>query len=252
MLTSPAFGSGVRHAFFTREGGVSDGVYASLNCGLGSGDDRANVRENRRRAAARLDLPEDSLVTLRQVHSGQAVPIPGNERARADGMATNRPGVLLGVLAADCAPVLLADEENGVIGAAHAGWRGALAGIVESTVAEMEKLGARRKAIAAAVGPCIAQESYQVDAAFRDRFVADGEGDEALFRPDIPDGKYLFDLRRYVRGRLERARIGRIDLAANDTFSEAGLFFSYRRSRRLDEDDCGRGLSAIALDECRT
>lgn len=251
MLTSPVFGSGVRHAFFTREGGVSDGVYASLNCGLGSRDDHANVRENRRRAAARLDFPETSLVTLRQVHSGRAVRIPGNERARADGMATNRPGVLLGILAADCAPVLLADADNGVIGAAHAGWRGALAGIIEGTVVEMEKLGARREAISVSVGPCISQGSYQVDAVFRDRFVADDGSNADFFRPDRPDGRYLFDLRQYVRARLEQAQIGRIDLAENDTYSEDGLFFSYRRSRSLNEEDCGRGLSAIALDGCR-
>src|SRR3954470_675617 len=169
--------SGVRHAFFTRRGGVSEGVYASLNGGLGSSDDPARVRENRRRMAAQLGFPAEALVSVHQVHSPEAIvveaPFPA-PRPRADGMATRRPGLALAITTADCGPVLFADPEAGVVGACHAGWRGALAGVTDSTVAAMEVLGASRERICAAVGPCIAQPSYEVDPGFLDRFIDTG------------------------------------------------------------------------------
>lgn len=254
MLASPVLDrlDGVRHAFFTRRGGVSTGVHASLNCGLGSSDERANVVENRRRAAERLGIGASALVTLRQVHGVRVVrvaePLPAEAvRPRADAMVTDRPGVLLGILAADCAPVLLADAEGGVAGAAHAGWRGALAGVAARTVQAMAALGARPEAISAAVGPCIGRDSYQVGDELRERFVAADAGAAAFFRPDGAAGKHLFDLRGLVAAQLEEAGVGAVDALPRDTYAEDGLFFSYRRACRLGEGDCGRGLSAIAL-----
>lgn len=246
--------AGVRHAFFTREGGVSNGIYASLNCGAGSSDDPTHVQENKRRAAAHLELEEDRLVTLYQVHSPEVVtlsdpaPILTN-RPEADAMVTRTPGVALGILTADCAPVLFADAKSGVIGAAHAGWRGALGGVVENTIAAMEDLGAMRREIRATVGPCIAQTSYQVGADFPDPFVEDDAGAIALFRPDGETGKHLFDLQGYVLRRLKQAGIGSPGTLDMDTYAAENLFFSYRRTCHRGEDDYGRGLSAIALTE---
>ncbi len=252
MLTAPALGSldGVRHGFFTREGGVSRGVYESLNCGLGSRDDRALVLENRRRAAERLGCPPGRLATLHQVHGARAVRLagPGGPEAapvRADGMVSDRPGVVLGVLTADCVPVLLADPRNGVVGAAHAGWKGALGGIVESTVAAMVSLGARAGSVVAAVGPCIGRGSYRVGPEFRERFVAADAADARHFR--VAGDRHLFDLPGYVLGRLERAGVGGISALGRDTYAEETLFFSYRRACHRGEDDYGRCLSAIVL-----
>ncbi|MFT5486309.1 MAG: YfiH family protein [Paracoccaceae bacterium] len=246
--------TGVRHAFFTRDGGVSDGIYASLNCGAGSSDDPTRVQENKRRAAAHLELEEDRLVTLYQVHSPEVVTLtdPGQilaNRPEADAMVTRTPGVALGILTADCAPVLFADAEGGVIGAAHAGWRGALGGVVENTIAAMENLGATRRGIRATVGPCIAQSSYQVGADFPDPFVEDDAGAITLFRPDGETGKHLFDLQGYVLRRLEQAGIGSLGTLDVDTYAAEDLFFSYRRTCHRGEDDYGRGLSAITLTE---
>lgn len=246
--------TGVRHAFFTREGGVSDGIYASLNCGAGSSDDPSNVQENKRRAAAHLELEADRLVTLYQVHSPEVVTLTDPapilaDRPEADAMVTRTPGVALGILTADCAPVLFADVEGGVIGAAHAGWRGALGGVVENTVAAMENLGATRRGIRATVGPCIAQSSYQVGPDFPDPFVEADAGAITLFRPDGETGKHLFDLQGYVLRRLEQAGIGSLGTLDMDTYAADDLFFSYRRTCHRGEDDYGRGLSAIALTE---
>jgi YfiH family protein len=246
--------TGIRHAFFTREGGVSNGIYASLNCGAGSSDDPNNVIENKRRAAAHLKLAEDRLVTLYQVHSPDVVtltdpaPILAN-RPEADAMVTRTPGVALGILTADCAPVLFADADAGVIGAAHAGWRGALGGVVENTVAAMEDLGATRRGIRATIGPCIAQNSYQVGADFPDPFIEDDPGAVILFRPDGETDKHLFDLQGYILRRLEEAGIGSLGALDLDTYADEDLFFSYRRTCHREEDDYGRGLSAITLTE---
>lgn len=246
--------TGIRHAFFTREGGVSDGIYASLNCGAGSSDDPDNVIENKRRAAAHLKLAEDKLVTLYQVHSPDVVtltdpaPILAN-RPEADAMVTRTPGVALGILTADCAPVLFADADAGVIGAAHAGWRGALGGVIENTVTAMEDLGATRRGIRATIGPCIAQSSYQVGVDFPDPFIEDDHGAVILFRPDGETGKHLFDLQGYVLRRLEEAGIGSLGALNLDTYADEDLFFSYRRTCHREEDDYGRGLSAITLTE---
>ncbi len=245
--------AGIAHAFFSREGGVSGGIYASLNCGAGSDDRPENVLENKRRAAAALGFGEDALTTLYQVHSADVVTVgdPASIRAnrpKADGMATDRPGVILGILTADCAPVLFADPANRVIGAAHAGWRGALSGVVEATVQTMESLGADRASIASAVGPCIAQASYQVGPDFPDAFLADDPANAAFFAPDPEEGdKHRFDLRGYVLSRLAAAGIAAADALDIDTYAEDGHFFSYRRTCHRGETDYGRGLSAIVL-----
>lgn len=248
--------AGVRHAFFTREGGVSDGIYASLNCGAGSSDDPDRVVENKRRAAARLELAEDRLVTLYQVHSPDVVTLTDPapvlaDRPEADAMVTRTPGIALGILTADCAPVLFADAEARVIGAAHAGWRGALGGVVENTITAMEDLGARRRSIRATVGPCIAQNSYQVGPDFPDPFVEDDPGAVSLFRPDGETGKHLFDLQGYVLRCLELAGINAPEAMDMDTYADEDRFFSYRRTCHRAEDDYGRGLSAISLAEGR-
>ena len=256
MLKSPSLDNiaGIRHAFFTREGGVSEGIYASLNCGAGSSDAPDRVTENKRRAAAHLKLEDDRLVTLYQVHSPEVVtltdpaPVLAN-RPEADAMVTRIPGIALGILTADCAPVLFADAEAGVIGAAHAGWCGALGGVVENTILAMEDLGARRRNIRATVGPCIAQASYQVGADFPDPFIEDDPGTVMLFRPDGDTGKHLFDLQGYVLRRLEDAGIAARDALDMDTYTSGDLFFSYRRTCHRGEDDYGLGLSAISLTE---
>ncbi len=244
--------AGIRHAFFTREGGVSSGIYASMNCGAGSNDNPDHVQENKRRAAAQFDLPEDRLVTLYQVHSPEVVtvtdPAPIRaDRPQADAMVTRMPDVALGILTADCAPVLFADPENGVVGAAHAGWRGALGGVLERTIDAMEALGADRQNINASVGPCIAQESYQVGGEFPAPFLDADPASAGFFRPDGVTGKHLFDLQGFVLAALNRAAIGNVDAIGVDTYASDAHFFSYRRTCHRSEDDYGRGLSAIAL-----
>lgn len=239
------------HAFMTREGGVSQGLYASLNCGLGSGDEAARVAENRTRAAARLGLEGSALCTAYQVH-GNAIavveaPWPAAERPRVDAMVSATPGVALGVLTADCAPVLLADTEAGVIGAAHAGWKGARVGVIEAAVAAMVALGGRRERIAAAVGPCIAQASYEVGPEFPAPFLAEEGGNAAFFSPGGREGHYCFDLAGYVLAKLVAAGVEEPEHLAHDTLAEKELFFSYRRACLEGEDDYGRALSAIAL-----
>ena len=242
----------VRHAFFTREGGVSGGLYSTLNCGFGSHDDPAHVAENRRRAAGALGVAPVSLITAYQVHGTDVVTVaaPWERQAapKADGMVTRVPGIALGILTADCAPVLFADEEAGVIGACHAGWRGAIEGIVEATLAAMAALGAERGRIRAAVGPCIAQSSYQVGPDFRDRFVARDATNASLFVAD-DEGRFRFDLAGYVTGRLTRAGIGDPRWIGIDNCAEDARLFSYRRSTLAGEPDFGRGLSAIVLTE---
>jgi purine-nucleoside/S-methyl-5'-thioadenosine phosphorylase / adenosine deaminase len=252
LITSDALDTdGIRHAFFTRKGGVSEGLFASLNCGFGSGDAEASVIENRRRAAAALDLAAEQLVTCHQVHSPQVVvverPWRREDRPRADAMVTRVSGVALGILSADCAPVLFADPAARIVGAAHAGWRGAVGGVLEATVAAMTKLGATPQGISATVGPCIAQASYEVGPEFPAPFLADDAANAAFFVPAPRAGHFLFDLPGYVARRLARLGLARVARTGGDTAAEPERFFSYRRSCLRREPDYGRGLSAIAL-----
>lgn len=237
------------HGFLGRRGGVSIGQLAGLNVGYGSSDDRSAIDENRRRAIAAL-LPDAKLATVHQVHSAEVVhvhaPWAQGERPRADGMVADRPNLLLGILTADCAPVLFADEQAGVIGAAHAGWRGALAGVTDSTIAAMERLGARRDNVHAAVGPCIGQPSYEVDEAFRGQFLRDDADNERFFTAG-PAGKPHFDLEAYVVHRLIAAGIGEVEALNLDTYADADRFYSYRRATHSGEADYGRQLNAIAI-----
>ncbi|MBX6323595.1 MAG: peptidoglycan editing factor PgeF [Rhodospirillaceae bacterium] len=241
----------VRHAFLGRRGGVSEGLYDSLNCGFGSGDARERVAENRRRALALADLAGAALLTVHQTHRDRVVvvrePWPGDSAPRADAMVTSRPGLALGILTADCAPVLLADAEAGVVGAAHAGWRGALGGILEATVAAMRGLGARPEATVAAVGPCIAQASYEVGPDFPAPFLARDGASARFFHAAPRPGHFLFDLAGYVTARLRALGIGCIQATPADTCAEADRFFSYRRATRAGERDYGRQISLIAL-----
>ncbi|PKP77672.1 MAG: peptidoglycan editing factor PgeF [Alphaproteobacteria bacterium HGW-Alphaproteobacteria-3] len=243
--------SQVRHGFFTREGGVSKGIYASLNCGYGSNDDGECVRENRARVALKLGAEPEKLLTAYQVHSPDVAVVteawtPGTA-PQADAMVTAEPGIALGILTADCAPVLFADERAHVIGAAHAGWKGAIGGVLEATVDAMTRLGAERNRIVAAIGPCISKEAYEVGDDFRDRFV-EADGDNAKwFAPSPNDGHFMFDLPGYAGARLEAADIGTIAVVGRCTYKEPKRFFSYRRSTHREEPDYGRQISAVML-----
>lgn len=246
-LTAP----GIRHGFFGRTGGVSEGLYDSLNCGFGSNDAREAVAENRLRAATSLGGAAEMLVTGYQVHGRDVAHVetpwkPG-EAPRVDGLVATKPGIVLGVLAADCAPVLFADPEARVVGAAHAGWRGAVGGVLEATVEAMVRLGARASAIRAAVGPCIGKDSYEVGTEFPAPFLAEAEANRDFFRPASRSGHFMFDLAGYVGRRLERLGLGAVERLERDTCAEAASFFSYRRSCLRGEADFGRGLSAITL-----
>lgn len=240
---------GLPHGFLGRQGGVSEGIVAGLNVGLGSQDDRTSIAENRRRAVEAV-LPGASLVTLHQVHSPDAIavtaPYPDDARPHADALATATPGLLLGILTADCAPVLLADREAGVVGAAHAGWKGALGGVTDSVVAAMEGLGAHRDRIAAAVGPCIARASYEVDEAFFRRF-CEADSENERFFLDGRAGHHQFDLEAYVGARLAAAGIGRVELLGEDTYANAEAYFSFRRATHRGEADYGRQIALIGL-----
>ncbi|HEX9463244.1 MAG TPA: peptidoglycan editing factor PgeF [Alphaproteobacteria bacterium] len=242
---------GVRHGFFSREGGVSEGLYASLNCGLGSGDKAENVLANRARAAGEIDIDPDSLITCYQVHSAEVVrveaPWTRDRLPKADAMVTRQRGIALGILTADCAPILLADGQARIIGAAHAGWRGALGGVIGATVAAMVELGAEAKRIVAGIGPCIAQRSYEVGPEFPAPFLAANPANSVLFAPCAANGKYLFDLRGFVAGELGRAGVSQVYDLPHDTCREE-RFFSYRRACQRGEKDYGRALSAIALE----
>jgi polyphenol oxidase len=242
---------GVRHGFFTRQGGVSSGVYASLNCGPGSRDDAANVAENRGRVAEILGAEPSRLITVFQKHSADAAiadkPWKADKIPEADAIVTATPGLAIGVLTADCAPVLFCDGEARVIGAAHAGWRGALSGIVEATVEAMRKLGARPERISAVIGPTISQKAYEVGADFVERFLADEPGSSTFFITDEGSGEPHFDLSGYVGERLARAGVGTIADLGLCTYCEETRLFSYRRSQHHGEDDYGRQISAILL-----
>jgi YfiH family protein len=242
---------GVPHGFLGRQGGVSTGILAGLNVGLGSGDDRAAIAENRRRAVAAV-LPDAALVTLHQVHSAEAIiataPFTDDARPHADALATDRPGILLGILTADCVPVLFADVEAGVVGAAHAGWKGALGGVTDATVAAMESLGARRDRIAAAIGPCIARASYEVDDSFLARFCAADPANEFFFADGRP-GHHQFDIEAYVVARIAAAGVRNIEALGLDTYANEDRFFSYRRATHRGEPDYGREIALIGLPE---
>jgi len=248
---------GVAHGFFTRLGGVSEGIYAGLNIGIGSADDPEAVQQNRARAADTLGVPADGLLSLYQVHgdvveTADGAFAPGN-RPKADGMVSATPGLALGIATADCAPVLFADAKAGVVGACHAGWKGAFIGIVEATVAAMERAGARRGDIRGVLGPCIHQASYEVGSEFRDRFIEESGDLGRFFVPSDRDGHYQFDLPGFVLFRLEQAAIGAVDHVSADTYADPARFYSYRRATHRDERnaagniDYGRLLSAIAL-----
>lgn len=238
--------AGIAHGFMGRSGGVSTGIVAGLNVGLGAGDDGAAVAENRRRAINAV-MPGARLVTAYQIHSAAAVVVdtPWDEAARphADALVTNRPGLLLGIVTADCAPVLLADHAAGIVAAAHAGWKGAHGGIIESTIAQMMQLGALPANITAAIGPCIAQASYEVDAEFCDAFTPD---DACFFAPGR-SGHAQFDLESYVARRLAGAGVGQVECLKQDTYSQENRFFSYRRATHRGEANYGRQFSLIGL-----
>jgi polyphenol oxidase len=239
---------GVAHGFLGRRGGVSTGVVAGLNVGTGSQDDPAAVEENRRRAVEAV-LPGARLVTVYQVHSPDCVAAdawPFADRPHADALVTDRPGLLLGILTADCAPVLLADVQAGVVGAAHAGWKGALAGVTDRTIDAMERLGADRPRIAAAIGPCIARASYEVDTEFTRRFEAADSANERFFQAGRA-GRAQFDLEGYVAARLAAAGIARVDALGLDTYANESRFFSFRRATHCGEPDYGRQISLIGL-----
>lgn len=252
-LTSPLLSAvpGLRHAFFTREGGVSNGVYAALNGGLGSDDDPANVAENRRRMAEHVGVAPERFLSLHQLHSPDALVAenawPGGPRPRGDALVTCTAGLALGVSAADCGPILFVDPNARVIAAAHAGWKGALTGILESTIEAMEGLGADRTGIIAAIGPLIRQDSYEVGGEFVARFIEADAENALFFLPSAREGHAMFDLAGYIRMRLENAGVLMIDDLGLDTYSDE-RFFSYRRSVHRKEPDYGRHIHAIALE----
>jgi len=251
-LESPLLAAipGLRHAFFTREGGVSDGVYSHLNGGLGSRDDPTHIAENRRRIAEQMGLAPKHLINVHQVHSPDAVVVAGpwdGQRPKADALVTRTDGLAIAVTTADCGPVLLVEPNARVIGAAHAGWKGALTGVLEATVAAMEKLGAERGGIVAAIGPMIRQPSYEVGGEFVTRFL-DADADNAVFfLPSSREGHAMFDLAGFIRDRLKAAGVLMIDDLGLDTYSDE-RFFSYRRSVHRGEPDYGRHVHAIALE----
>lgn len=242
----------IRHGFFTREGGVSTGIYASLNCGPGSVDQPAAVAENRARAMAMMDLPETALITVHQAHTPDVVTVTGpwaeGARPTADAMVTTLPGLALGILTADCAPVLLADRKNGIVAAAHAGWKGAIGGVLENTVARMVELGAKPENVVGAIGPCIGQRSYEVGPDFPATFLAESADNGDFFAPSRRDGHFLFDLPGYVSRKL--ARLGLVDVTRvpADTCRDGARFFSYRRATLNNEPDYGRQVSVIVLE----
>jgi polyphenol oxidase len=243
--------SGIRHAFLTRRGGVSTGIYASLNCGLGSKDDPDAVIENRTRALRSAGLEPQSLSTAYQVHSAKVAVVDEDwnesERQQVDGLVSRTRGRSLGILTADCVPVLFADPEAGVIGAAHAGWKGAVGGVLQETVATMERLGATRGRIKAAVGPAIAQKSYEVGPEFPNAFIDRDRANARFFTTAARCRHFMFDLVGFVERELTMLGLAGVSVAGNDTCAEADDFFSYRRTTLAKEPDYGRQISVIGL-----
>jgi polyphenol oxidase len=242
---------GVAHGFFTRQGGVSSGLHASLNCGLGSNDSREYVLENRRRVAAHLGAPDSPLLTAYQVHSAEAVivdrPWAPDAQPRADALVTKTEGLILGTLTADCAPVLLVDPSARVIASVHAGWKGAFGGIVDATLVAMEQLGAHRQDIAAAVGPCIGKRAYEVGTDFRATFIASDPSWARYFEETTAGTRPYFDLPDFVADRLRHAGCGSVEVVQCCTYENEVDFFSYRRTTHRREPDYGRQISAIVL-----
>jgi YfiH family protein len=250
-LTAPLFAERIVHGFFGRAGGVSEGLYRGLKCGFGSGDEAEKVTANRARVAQVLELTPDRLLTVFQTHSADVLTVtalhePGNAPA-ADAMVTVLPEIGLAILTADCAPVLLADEAAGVIGAAHAGWKGAIGGVLENTVAAMIALGARAKTIRAAIGPTISQANYEVGAEFSDRFIADDPANKSFFKASQKDKHFQFDLPGYCAGRLKAAGVIEICDLAQCTYADEDSFYSYRRATHKQEPDYGRNISVVVL-----
>jgi len=242
---------GIRHAFFTREGGVSSGIYGSLNGGVGSADDPDHVRENRARMAAAIGVAPQNLLTAYQVHSPDVItvdaPWPADRRPRGDALVTRMPGIGLGVSSADCGPLLFADGEAGVIGAAHAGWRGAFHGVIEATLDAMQALGAQRARIRVALGPLIRQDDYEVGPEFVASFLAADPGNMRFFEPAERSGHAMFDLPGYIASRIERAEVGGFEDLGLNTYADPARFYSYRRTTQHGEPDYGRHINAIAL-----
>lgn len=253
MIEAATFAAiaGLRHGFFTREGGVSSGIYKGLNCGLGSDDDRDSVLSNRLFCAKALGVDGHSLVTVHQEHTADvvtvSVPWAAEDAPIADGIVTDKPGIALAILAADCTPVLLADPVARVIAAAHAGWKGAIGGVVENTVDAMTTLGATRNNILAAIGPCIGAASYEVGPEFSARFIEKDRENEKYFNTSVNDGHSYFDIGGFVKDRAIAAGIASVDRIDTDTYADEQRFFSYRRSCHRNEPDYGRQLSGIAL-----
>lgn len=239
----------IPHGFLGRVGGVSTGIYAGLNVGLGSEDERGAIVENRARAVEAV-LPKAVLARVYQIHSPDVIAVTEGKNQddppKGDAMVTNRPGILLGIVTADCVPVLFADSQTGIVGAAHAGWQGAIGGVTDRTIAAMEELGANRSHIICAIGPCIAQRSYEVDEGFFRRFVEDAPANEHFFADGKP-GHYQFDIEGYVAARLAAAGIAKIECLGEDTYSQPDRFFSYRRSCHKGEAGYGRQISMIGL-----
>jgi YfiH family protein len=242
---------GIRHAFFTRAGGVSGGLYESLNGGLGSEDSPTKVAENRARMAAAIGVRPENFLSVYQIHSPNVViadaPWPAADRPRADAIVTKTPGLGIGIGTADCGPVLFADPDARVVGAAHAGWRGAFTGVLEATIAEMEKLGAKRERISAAAGPMISQRNYEVGKELIDRFLEADKDNAKYFAPAAREGHAMFDLPRYVIDRLQRAGVAQVEDLACCTYADEAQFYSYRRATHRKEPDYGRHINAIAL-----
>lgn len=255
MLQAPSLAklAGIRHAFFTRSGGVSDGIYASLNGGVGSNDAPAKVQENRARMAATLGVAPERFLTPYQIHSPDVVVADSSwtqeTRPRADALVTREPKLAIGVSTADCGPLLFADAEAGIVGAAHAGWRGAFTGVIEATLAAMEKLGAARERIAAALGPTIRQPNYEVGAEFIERFLAADADNARFFVPSARAGHAMFDLTGYIAARARRSGIGHFEDLGLCTYADPERFFSYRRMSQRGEPDYGRHINAIALSD---
>lgn len=251
VLSSALTEAGIRHAFFTREGGVSTGVYRGLNGGIGSADDPAHVAENRGRMADYLDVPRSHLLSLYQIHSPNVIvveePWAPQQRPQADAMVTMRPGIAIGVGAADCGPILFADPDARVIGAAHSGWKGAIGGVLEATLDAMESLGARRARTIIALGPMLSQQNYEVGPEFETQFLAADPVNARFFRPGARARYPHFDLPGYIVHRLETAGAGRIENPGLCTYADEDRFYSYRRKTHRNEPDYGRLIAAIRL-----
>ena len=253
ILKQPAWAdnSAINHGFFARSGGVSGGIYASLNCGFGSNDSNEHVAENRARVATALGIAPTNLLTMYQIHSPTVISVTTPwllaHAPKGDAMVSDRPGIALGILTADCAPILFADPAAGIVGAAHAGWRGALGGVVEATVAAMTALGAQRASISAMVGPCIAQPSYEVGPDFPAPFRAADPANDRFFTTGVRPGYWQFDLPGFVLQCLAAAGVAEPGAIGHDTYADPQRFFSYRRATHAQEPDYGRNLSVIAL-----